>query len=97
MEVPAPGKPGPALGEQMERTRYAMGGWLLAAAAVRSCTRGRAPRVCGEYVEQDAGKRKWNTLPHVNIILTPNYNADSAKSSPRSARSRLPPTALAPA
>ena len=59
----------------MERTKNAMGGWLLAAALFAVALSFAGPRAfaAGTVSNQVNINVKWQTLPHVVISLTPNY------------------------
>jgi hypothetical protein len=61
----------------MERTKYAMGGWLLAAAAFAVVLSFAGPRAFAANTLSNTTPVivKWDTLPIVNIILTPNYTS----------------------
>lgn len=61
----------------MERTKIAMGGWLLAAALFAVALSFAGPRALASGTTTNTAPSivKWNTLPHVTIVLTPNYNA----------------------
>jgi hypothetical protein len=55
----------------MERTRYAMGGWLLAAALFAVALALAGPRALAATTGPVVVK--WATAAHVAIIITPNY------------------------
>jgi hypothetical protein len=61
----------------MERTKFAVGGWLLAAAMFAVAMSFAAPRAFagGTLSNQANVTVKWNTAARVVIALTPNYNA----------------------